>query len=274
MRSAGRANRSKRTSPWEESPGSTLFPFCVLVLALVALLTACGGGGGGAPAQSEPCLDRLSPLGVNEVINGSLDPDDCTISQAFSDISDDPSLVDLYLLTVDESGLLTLSLRSTNFDAFLVLANATYFTDPTTNHVLQFDDDSGGGTDALIVHDIRFEGPGPVDFVVFANALSPGESGAYELQTSFVPACSSGLTQCGQNCVDLTTDQFNCGACGNFCGAGASCIEGACVCDAGFTDCNSFCTDLGIDPENCGACGVACAPRQWCDLGTCRDLVP
>src|SRR5690606_24404563 len=40
--------------------------------------------------------------------------------------------------------------------------------------------------------------------------------------------CQTGLTNCGEACVDTNTDANHCGGCGNVCGAGQSCIQGSC----------------------------------------------
>jgi len=70
----------------------------------------------------------------------------------------------------------------------------------------------------------------------------PGE---YRVYTSFDEIyadyefeveCNEGLTDCFGSCVDLQTDVNNCGACGNVCGQGESCVNG--VCDDGSTTLN------------------------------------
>ena len=43
-----------------------------------------------------------------------------------------------------------------------------------------------------------------------------------------VPACPPPLTECGDQCVDLNIDPFNCGSCGNVCPTGL-CQGGRCV---------------------------------------------
>lgn len=40
--------------------------------------------------------------------------------------------------------------------------------------------------------------------------------------------CSPGLTRCGGACLDVRSDPNNCGTCGNACGAGKVCADGAC----------------------------------------------
>src|SRR6185436_20252447 len=44
------------------------------------------------------------------------------------------------------------------------------------------------------------------------------------------PSCGAGgLTKCGGDCVDMTSDAKNCGQCGNACGATDKCIASQCV---------------------------------------------
>lgn len=108
--------------------------------------------------------------------------------------------------------------------------------------------------------------------------------------------CPSGRTQCGTdsvNCVTLTDDDNNCGACGTKCpnsgtcptpppNTETGCANGKCgtaKCTGTFGDCdkdgigpdgkvncasNGCETDLGADPKNCGACGNVCPAGQEC----------
>jgi hypothetical protein len=46
-------------------------------------------------------------------------------------------------------------------------------------------------------------------------------------------ACAGGLTDCNNQCVNLSNDPANCGSCGNACGSG-SCVAGSC--GGGLTD--------------------------------------
>jgi hypothetical protein len=72
-----------------------------------------------------------------------------------------------------------------------------------------------------------------------------------------VPA---GQTACNNICVDLATDEANCGACGKTCDVyvGFICSKGRCVCSGDEVDCDGFCADLDTDPYNCGTCGRSC----------------
>ncbi|MDF2694793.1 MAG: Tryptophan synthase alpha chain [Labilithrix sp.] len=109
--------------------------------------------------------------------------------------------------------------------------------------------------------------------------------------------CPNGFTQCGDECVQLDSDNLNCGACGSICEAPKTpddprwscgpnvtpdhtrwqCASASCdlQCAEGWGDCDdNFCGTgcevfLGNDPLNCGACGNACTPGQTCRNGTC-----
>lgn len=84
-------------------------------------------------------------------------------------------------------------------------------------------------------------------------------------------ACPAGLALCGKSCVDLSSDNANCGACGNTC-ANASCDDGACEeCEPDSTLCDGVCARLDTDNSNCGACGNTCVGEQVCSNGTCGD---
>lgn len=94
-------------------------------------------------------------------------------------------------------------------------------------------------------------------------------------------ACRAGFVACADDddddggveldCVDLQTDDQNCGECDRQCddlpcGAG-ECQPADCP---GFPDrCDDACTDVRIDPLNCGECDNECHPSQSCVDGAC-----
>jgi hypothetical protein len=82
--------------------------------------------------------------------------------------------------------------------------------------------------------------------------------------------CENGLTRCADECVDLSSDWANCGACGLPCYEGG-CFDGSCTyadCPPSFVDCFGSCVDPAYDPSNCGGCGLTC-DSGICDLGSC-----
>jgi hypothetical protein len=86
--------------------------------------------------------------------------------------------------------------------------------------------------------------------------------------------CPTGQTTCPADrtaCVDLQTDPFNCGRCGNPCSGGSDCVAGSCVCQSPTPDvCNGQCVDLQTDDQNCGSCGNACQGGSRCEGGVCE----
>lgn len=40
--------------------------------------------------------------------------------------------------------------------------------------------------------------------------------------------CANGYTECGNQCIDLQSDQYSCGTCGHVCTSGLACIRGVC----------------------------------------------
>ncbi len=90
-------------------------------------------------------------------------------------------------------------------------------------------------------------------------------------------SCDGSMTCCFGGCVDLKADPNNCGACGKYCGEGASCVNGICVdacnnmCTATQECCGGSCVDVMSDPNNCGQCGNVCDPTvaNACTNGYC-----
>ena len=101
--------------------------------------------------------------------------------------------------------------------------------------------------------------------------------------------CGAGLTLCGENCVNLNSDFYNCGSCGYKCSSGYKCQSGTCVkieldptceadgkckasgCSTGDPDCscsqqsgnicqtNETCSETSLTHSGSGTCcSVAC----------------
>ncbi|HEY2775927.1 MAG TPA: hypothetical protein VGK20_17935 [Candidatus Binatia bacterium] len=101
-------------------------------------------------------------------------------------------------------------------------------------------------------------------------------------------ACGAGDTNCNNVCVNLETDEDNCGACGTVCDDTQICAIGVCTCPMGEVGCSGTCTNTATDSLNCGACGTvcggttpACCNSACADLssdpfncGTCGDICP
>ncbi len=130
-----------------------------LILASIVFLTAgCSDSTG--PEDLVTCTGG-TPLAVGATVNGTLAEGD--------ELDFDGAYLDRYALAVQQGGTHEVTMRSTELDSFLWLVN------PDSGDIIAFDDDSGGGLDARIVH--------PLDrgcYWVEATTF-PGESGAYTL---------------------------------------------------------------------------------------------
>jgi len=92
-------------------------------------------------------------------------------------------------------------------------------------------------------------------------------------QSDKLRGCSTGLTRCPPaGCVDLSSDNNNCGSCGRICSGGTTCQGGSCACPSGQTDCGGTCVDTKTDPANCGGCGISCEPGTTCQNGLCSGV--
>ncbi len=92
---------------------------------------------------------------------------------------------------------------------------------------------------------------------------------------------------CGPTCLDVLTDESNCGYCGNRCPTGETCINGSCfagancatapansgcILDGGYGQCcggQCVALDTRGDRENCGGCGMRCPLGDVCASGQC-----
>lgn len=100
-------------------------------------------------------------------------------------------------------------------------------------------------------------------------AVAQCDGGSQSLETCRAASCSG-------RCVELSSDNENCGACGFACPPSTRCTAGACssLCRATESKCVAGCADLASDVRNCGACGLECAPGKACSSGSCVDCAP
>lgn len=71
-------------------------------------------------------------------------------------------------------------------------------------------------------------------------------------------SCPVGTTCCNDSCAQTQVDVANCGACGNACAAGQSCVAG-------------MCTGSGPNP---GTCSPSCSSSQRCCGSSCVNISP
>lgn len=91
--------------------------------------------------------------------------------------------------------------------------------------------------------------------------------------------CAGGEFCCFGSCADVSNDNANCGTCGTSCGANQACSAGTCACLTNYADCNANSSDgcevlTATDENNCGACGNVCAVNEVCVGGACTCSSP
>ena len=112
---------------------------------------------------------------INFTVNGKLESGDCTFGQ-LSAASSDPSFVDLYQISAEFAGTLTVTMTSAVLDSYLILS------DLGLTSTLIFDDDSAGGLDAQFSVVVE-----PGGYIILANYFEATEiTGNYLLASTFV----------------------------------------------------------------------------------------
>lgn len=86
------------------------------------------------------------------------------------------------------------------------------------------------------------------------------------------------------HCINIQSDEENCGSCGNRCAAGELCCGGRCInpdtdeefcggcnvrCERGQACCGGTCIDVLYNDDHCGSCNERCYIGYACDLGRC-----
>ena len=108
------------------------------------------------------------------------------------------------------------------------------------------------------------------------NALPEDDAGEQPAADQELAAkkCGGGKSLCGGKCVNLATDENNCGVCGSACASDATCDRGRCsggACPVGLTACAGTCVDLNNSSSNCGGCGKVCPTNTTCRSGVCQS---
>lgn len=91
---------------------------------------------------------------------------------------------------------------------------------------------------------------------------------------AFVLSCGIGEAECGGMCIDVQSDDANCGGCGIACDATEVCASGMCrsTCTTPFGTCSGRCVNLSNDPDHCGNCTTVCSSGV-CVNGTCSSAL-
>jgi hypothetical protein len=88
--------------------------------------------------------------------------------------------------------------------------------------------------------------------------------------------CPAYQAFCNGQCIPVSTDPNNCGACNNACAGTKACSAGQCsaTCLTGLTNCNHSCVDTNSDNQNCGGCNMPCGNGTGCVNGQCKPAAP
>lgn len=113
-------------------------------------------------------LHAQDPISVGQTVRGTLTPSSPKMS--------DGSHYHLHRVTGRAGQTITITLRSDDFDAYLSVGGMV----AGDLYVTNYDDDSAGGTDARVVVTFLHGGEDD-DYVIRANTVSGGETGAYTL---------------------------------------------------------------------------------------------
>jgi hypothetical protein len=78
-------------------------------------------------------------------------------------------------------------------------------------------------------------------------------------------------------CIDVWSDEANCGGCGVTCGSTFTCVSGGCTCSGATPDrcpappaTPTLCTSFSASRENCGGCGIRCPIGGSCAAAECQ----
>lgn len=104
--------------------------------------------------------------------------------------------------------------------------------------------------------------------VVFSACASPEdlEASTAGARTGAHGKCEPGQTKCKGKCLDTATDPLNCGACGNACSTGESCVSGACRATIGCGGLSQACCE--VPPNSCSS-GLGCLDSACQPLAVC-----
>ena len=156
-----------------------------LAKALSLILPGAGGGAG----QLDKCAAcDVGLVECGDSVRGTLSDNDCRL--AF-----DNSLVDVWRLGIANTSLVTIEYKSTDFDAFLMLLNASCEQIDFNNNC----PDGEGSTDSCLTVQLT-----PGLYFLMANTSVAGLSGDYNLSVT----CVDEQALCEGDCVE---DSIECG---------------------------------------------------------------
>jgi len=158
------------------------------IISSVLLLAFIGGCSDDSSSDDNGNPNRcgiVEEIAPDDSISGRLEEEDCTAEQVYPAFSGgDSSFLDEYRVTFPVAGTLTITMRSTDVDSFLLLVDQGVSCSGGCSTAIKIETDSNGagGLDALISTFILTAGT----YGIQANSIAPG-SGDYSLETTFTP---------------------------------------------------------------------------------------
>jgi hypothetical protein len=141
-------------------------PTAAIALALL-MLPGCDRDPLGSDVQAtfQNCA-TVRTYSVGQTVNGTLSGSSCILPG-------DGSYVDYYEMRLSSQSSVTLTMRSAQVDAYLLVWNRA------TGALVTQDDDSGGGLDARLTYSFPAG-----TYVIGANSYDAGETGSYTLSSN------------------------------------------------------------------------------------------
>jgi hypothetical protein len=110
----------------------------------------------------DPCV-VFNPIALGQTVSGALGADSCVL---------DDRNTDLWTFTLAVTTDVIISLSSSDFDAYLILARV----ESGSLVAVAEDDDSGGGLNSQLAVQLP-----PATYLILASTFDPGETGSYSL---------------------------------------------------------------------------------------------
>lgn len=200
--------RTTTTVPWLDIVREDAFPFAFVDggnTTLAPITVALGAGtyyvrpgavdrltfnGGFSLASEAVTIPNVCPasgaplayLGIGGVIPGSLATGDCSFTLNLSNIFNGQTSGDLYAVNIPPTGQVVIRLSSLTSDVLLLVIR------PNTSSITAFNDNGGGGTNALISISAAQAGAGPsAGTTIWVMATSKGTRGDYTLSIDPLP---------------------------------------------------------------------------------------
>jgi hypothetical protein len=277
----------------------------VVLVGVMASLVAClpgGSGGGSGGSLTDGGLDAStgpddSGPGVTDDTDNVDQTDDAASLPDASRDPDGPEILDFSRAPerITEDGQVVLTVTITDPQGFDDIGGGRVLDEAGDSYGVFT---GSGGTYSATLTWQQINNVSPINFEqaqqrVFIAEFFDSDNNRTKQPFSLELHCD-GQSACDGTCAETrctdACDTFNCepgtcvasyrlntedhcGACGNVCTEGNTCIDGDCACGRETTRCGDACVDLSTNSEHCGQCDNMCPSGQACGGGTCAESV-